>query len=359
MKADLPYMQWAKLDAGSRFNLATSGVMDFPLSQLPVEIGDLEINGPGRYGYPPLQERLAAKTGAPVDCIIPSIGTSMANFVALGGLVQPGDEILLEQPTYHPLRLILEFRGATLRRFQRLPTKDFAIDLEELARALTSRTKMIVFANLHNPSSAFVPEETVRQIGELAAKVGALVFVDEVYLETLWDRKWRSAFFLGDNFVTTNSLTKAYGLSGLRCGWILARETLRPPLWQTIDLTYGIPAHAAERLSAIALDHLDIITQRSRDLVEGNRVLLNEFLDQNSSSLECNRSICGTAVSPRLRKGSVNDFCRLLRERFETTVVPGDFFEAPQHFRIGIGQERAVLEQGLTRISEALRGWQA
>lgn len=351
---ELPYMAWAKLESGARFNLATSGVENFPLADLPARIEDLEINGPGRYGYPPLQERLATKTGAPIECIVPSIGTSMANFVALGALIEPGDEVLVERPTYHPMLQIAQWRGAQVQRFERAPETNFAIDLDALAHQITPQTKLIVLANLHNPSSAFIAEEDLRSLGELAAKVGALVFVDEVYMETLFDQPWRSAFFLGDNFITTNSLTKAYGLSGLRCGWILTPERLKPKLWNVIDFTYGIPAHPAERLSALALDHLPRIAARARALVEANRVTANEFLAQNADCVVCGPSRLGTTIAPRLLRGSVGEFCDRLRAQYETTVVPGDFFEMPNHFRIGLGGDQEILAEGLRRISAAL-----
>jgi len=354
MKDELPYMRWAKLESGARFNLATSGVMDFPLAELSAKIEDLEISGPGRYGFPLLLELLAEKTGAPVECIVPSIGTSMANFVALSALINRGDEVLLERPTYHPLRQILEQLGAEVRRFERPPQRGFAIDFEELARAITPKTKLIVLANLHNPSSAFVSEEEMRGIGQLASRVGANVFVDEVYLESLFDQPVRSAFFLGDNFVTTSSLTKAYGLSGLRCGWILTPPELVPLMWQMIDMTYGIPAHAAERLSVIALKHLRQIVVRAKSVLEPNRILLNEFLARENSRLQVASSGVGTTVAPLLRTGSVEKFCELLRNEFETTIVPGDFFEAPNCFRIGIGGPSDILGEGLKRIGAAL-----
>lgn len=356
LRDDAPmfYMAWAKLSSGSRFNLATSGVMDFPLAELPARIDDLEINGPGRYGFPPLQERLARKTGAPEECIVSSIGTSMANFIALSTLIERGDDVLIEDPTYPPMLDIVVWLGANVRRFERSPEKSFRLDLGELERQIRPTTKLIVLANLHNPSSAFIEEDDMREVGELARRVGARVFVDEVYLETLFHRPWRSAFFLGENFTTTSSLTKAYGLSGLRCGWILTQPDLVQRMWTLVDLTYGIQAHPAERLSAIALDHLPEIAERARALLERNRPLLNSFLDVHRKHLKGDPSRLGTTVAPRLRAGSVPQFCDLLREEFETTVVPGHFFEAPQHFRVGIGGPTDVLEQGLNRISRAL-----
>jgi aspartate/methionine/tyrosine aminotransferase len=353
-EAPMFYMAWAKLSAGSRFNLATSGVVDYPLAELPARIEDLEINGPGRYGYPPLQERLAKKTGAPAENIVAAIGTSMANFIALSALVERGDEVLIEHPTYQPMLDILTWLGANVRRFKRPAEKGFGLDLKELESQVRPATKLIVLANLHNPSSAFVEEGLMRQVGKLAAQAGARVLVDEVYLETLFNQEWRSAFFLGDNFVVTSSLTKAYGLSGLRCGWILTPADLVQRMWTLVDLTYGIPAHAAERLSVIALDHLPRVAERARTLLERNRPLLNSFLAAHEKNLEAEPSRVGTTVAPRLRAGSVDKFCDLLRSEFETTVVPGHFFEAPEHFRIGIGGPTDTVEEGLARTSKAL-----
>ncbi len=350
----MSYMAWAKLRSSARFNLATSGVMDYSLTDLPAHLEDLEINGPGRYGYPPLLERLAKKTGAPNECIVPSIGTSMANFIALGALIERGDEILIEHPTYQPILKIVHWLGAKVRRFERRSDKNFCLNLGELERRLEPTTTLIILANLHNPSSVLIEEDIMRQVGGMATRVGARVFVDEVYLETLFDHPWRSAFFLGENFIVTSSLTKAYGLSGLRCGWILAQSDLVRRMRDVVDFTYGIPAHCAERLSVIALDHLPRIAERARALLERNRALLNSFLAAHSEYLETEPSRFGTTVAPRFRGGDAEQFCDLLRNEFETSVVPGHFFEAPQHFRIGIGGPTETIEQGLERISRAL-----
>ena len=196
----------------------------------------------------------------------------------------------------------------------------------------------------------------MQKAGAMAAKVGARVLVDEVYLETLFDASWRSAFHLGANFVVTSSLTKAYGLSGIRCGWILAEPELVERMWQVVDFTYGSPVHPAERLAAIALDHLDRVRDRARGLLKTNRVLVNEFLASHPD-LDCGPSRFGTTVFPRLRVGRASDFVHILREQFETSVVPGEFFEQPQHFRIGFCGDTETLRGGLDRLSSALESF--
>jgi aspartate/methionine/tyrosine aminotransferase len=351
------YLAWAKLRSNARFNLAVSGVLDYPLSELPVRIEDLEIGGTGPYGYKPLLERLAAKASVPEECVVSTIGTSMANYIALTALVRRGDEVLVERPTYDPLLTILDHIGAKVSRFERRAEKGYRLGLGELERNVTPQTRLVVLCNLHNPSAAFTDDNTMRQAGEMAAAVGARVLVDEVYLETLFDQPWRSAFHLGSNFVVTSSLTKAYGLSGIRCGWILAQPELVQRMWQVFDFTYGSPVHPAELLSVIALDNLGRVRDRARALLEPNRVLVNEFL-KGRSDLDCEPSRFGTTVFPRLKTGSAADFVTLLRDRFETSVVPGEFFEQPQHFRIGFCGATETVRAGLERLNAALDAYQ-
>src|SRR5580698_6063207 len=311
------YLAWAKLHSNARFNLASSGVMDYPLADLPVRIEELEIGGTGPYGYKPLTERLAAKAGVPEECVVSTLGTSMANYLALTALVHRGHEVLVERPTYDPLLTILDHIGAKVRRFERRAEKGFRLGLGELERNLTPQTRLVVLCNLHNPSGAFTDESTMRQVGEMAAKVGARVLVDEVYLETLFDQPWRSAFHLGPNFVITSSLTKAYGLSGIRCGWILAQPELAQRMWQVVDFTYGSPVHPAELLAVIVLDNLDRVRHRARTLLDTNRALVNDFL-MTHPQLDCELSRFGTTVFPRLKGGRTSEFVQILREQFET-----------------------------------------
>src|ERR1022692_1057881 len=123
------YLAWAKLQSDARFTLAPSGVLDYPLAELPVRIEDLAIGGTGPYGFKPLMERLAAKAGVPEECVVYTHGTSMANYIALTALVHRGDEVLIERPTYDPLLTILDHIGAKVGRFERLAEKGFKLGL--------------------------------------------------------------------------------------------------------------------------------------------------------------------------------------------------------------------------------------
>jgi aspartate/methionine/tyrosine aminotransferase len=349
-------MEWAKLESGARFNLAKSDLAAYPLARLPVRIEDLEIDGPAGYGYGPLQERLARKAGAPAECVVAATGTSMANHLAMAAVLEPGDEALIEHPTYELLVRVAEYLGATVRRFPQRFEGDFRVEPEEVARAITPRTRAVVVTNLHNPSGVRVPDATLAELAGIARGHGAHLIVDEVYLEAVFDSSGvaaRSAFHLAPNVIATSSLTKAYGLSGLRCGWVLAPAPLAERMWRINDLFGSTAAHPAELLSVIALDHLEAIAARARVLLERNHVLLGRFLD-GRGDLATVRPDGGTVAFPRLAGGRVEALSQLLRDRYETSVVPGRFFEMPDHFRIGIGGETEMVEEGLTRLGRAL-----
>ncbi|HXZ14342.1 MAG TPA: pyridoxal phosphate-dependent aminotransferase [Candidatus Sulfotelmatobacter sp.] len=347
------YLEWAKLRSPARFQLAPSDVLHFPLAELRVRIEDLEISGPGGYGYAPLQQRLAAKAGVAPENVVPAQGTSLANHLAMAALIEPEDEVLIEEPAYEALLALALYLGARIRRFPRSFEAGFQIDPREVERAISPRTRLVVLTNLHNPSGVRTPDSTLKLVGEIARSLGAHVLVDEVYLEACFDSPWQSAFHLGSNFVATSSLTKAYGLSGLRCGWVLAAPKLAERMWRINDLFGVNAAHPAELLSVIALDHLPKIAARARALLAANRALLKNFFDARKDLLAIWPE-AGTVAFPLLTSGHAEAFCQLLRDKYETSVVPGHFFEAPDHFRIGVGGETENVREGLTRIAAAL-----
>ena len=351
------YLEWAKLCSKAKYNLATSGITSYPLAELHVAPQDLEINGPTVYGYAPLQERLARKCGVTPVCVVAAAGTSMANHLAMAALLEPGDDVLIEKPTYGPVLEVASYLRANILRFERRAERDFQIDPDDVARRITSKTRLICLTNLHNPSGALTSEEILTRIGKIAQNSGAQVLVDEVYLDMVYDQPQRSSFHLGSNFVVTNSLTKAYGLSGLRCGWILAQPDLAKRMWRLNDLFAATPVFPGELLSVMAIDQLTKIDARARALLETNRKALDTFFSDACSDLDGFRGPWGTVIFPRLKHGSVDEFCEFLRAHYETSVVPGRFFEMPDHFRIGIGGDPAMTSEALKRLAAALDHW--
>jgi aspartate/methionine/tyrosine aminotransferase len=329
-------------------------VAPFPLRELPVKLEELEINGDDSYGYPPLQKAIAADHGVDPECVVESAGTSMANHLAMAAIIEPGDEVLIEHPAYGPILDVAKYLQANVKRFRRTEENGWAIHSAEIRRCVTPKTRLIIITNLHNPTSALTPEPVLREIGDIAHSIGALVLVDEVYLDVVYDDRPRTSFHLGPEFIVTSSLTKAYGISGLRCGWILAQPDLGWKMRRLNDLYSATPVHPGELLSVVAFRHLDLIRGRARRILEDDRKLLRGFLKKESvvSAVETQ---WGTTSFICLHNRNVDVFLERLRSEFDTSAVPGRFFEMPDHFRIGMGVNSEMFAKGLNRISRALK----
>ena len=348
------YMHWAKTRSRARFNLATSGVGPYSLRDLPVAIEQLEINGNNSYGYPPLKQAIAQKAGVDPDCVVTAAGTSMANYLAMAALLDPGDEVLVENPVYELLVSAAQCLGAEVKFFERREECGYALDPAEVHRALTPKTRLIVVTNLHNPSSALAGEAALREVADLARSVGARLLVDEVCLDAVYRDTPPTAFRLGPEVVVTSSLTKVYGLSGLRCGWILAEPGLARDMWRLNDLFGATPVHPGELLSVAAFENLDRIREKARRVVDADRALLNDFLDAHPE-ISAARTGWGTTSFLGLRNGDAEPFLDGLRAEYETSAVPGRFFGMPSHFRIGMGVNTDMFREGLNRIALAAR----
>jgi aspartate/methionine/tyrosine aminotransferase len=346
-------MHWAKTQSTARFNLATSGVAPISLRDLPVDLEELEINGGDSYGYAPLQEAIAAHHKVDPECVVTSAGTSMANHLAMAAILEPGDEVLIEHPAYGPILDVAQYLETNVKRFRRSEENAWAIDPAEIRRCVTPNTRLIVITNLHNPTSALTPESVLREIGDIARSVGALVLVDEVYLDAVYENTPRTSFHLGPEFVVTSSLTKIYGVSGLRCGWILAQAELAWKMRRLNDLYSATPVYPGELLSVIAFEHLDLLREKARRIVDADRKLLGDFLKQESgiSAVDTN---WGTTSFMRLGSGDADRFLQRLQSKFDTSAVPGRFFEMPDHFRVGMGVNTEMFAEGLNRIASAL-----
>src|SRR5213594_4135755 len=277
------YMHWSKTQSRARFNLATSGVAPCPLRELPVNFAELEINGDNSYGYAPLQQAIAAHYGVNPDCIVESAGTSMANHLAMAAIIEPGDEVLIEHPAYGPILDVARYLHADVKRFLRTEQTGWVVDPGEILRAITPKTRLIVITNLHNPTSALTPDSVLREVGDIARSIGALVLVDEVYLDAVYERTPRTSFRLGPEFVVTSSLTKVYGVSGLRCGWILARPDLAWKMRRLNDLYSATPVYPGLLLAVAAFKHLNRLREKARRIVDADRKLLRDFLVRQSA----------------------------------------------------------------------------
>lgn len=340
------YMQWAKFKKSVPYQLTGSEVPHVRMDALDWTIADLDTDGASHPRYAPLRERIAARYNVTADQVVAADGTSMANFLAMAALISPGDEVLIEHPAYDPILGVASFIGAEIKRFERNPTNAFRLDPAIVRAVMSDRTKLIVLTNLHNPSGVLATEDELRAIGQL----GARVLIDEVYLDASGQR---SAVHLGPEFVVTNSLTKVYGLSGLRCGWILAEPELAERMWRLNDLFGVNQAHQAERLGSIAFDNIDQVIGDAPAMLANNRLLFNEFL-ATRNDLQCAPAVHGITAFPAWAGGDTQRLDDHLRTNYGCAIVPGRWFELPDHFRVGFGIPTPLFRESLTRLGRGL-----
>ena len=349
------YLLWAKRRPHPANDLGRSDVVACTLADLPGAREALELTGRNDEGWEPLVDRIASRYGVRPEQVATATGTSGANFLVYAALLRPGDEVLVEQPAYDPLLAVPAWLGARVTRFERRFEEGFKLDLGRVAAALTPRTRLIVVTNPHNPTGVLSGEAELRALGALAERHGCFVLADEVYLDAVPGVPPRPAATLSPNIVTTASLTKAYGLAGLRCGWVLADTIFCEEIRRARDLVDGTGSVLAERTAAAAFDRLPELAARARAILAPNFERFGAFM-AGQPALEWVVPAGGTVAFPRLRaKVSADAFAdRLLRD-FDTAVVPGRFFEAPAHFRVALGIPEDVLGRGLDAIGRALR----
>jgi hypothetical protein len=350
------YMRWAKEHAAARYNLANSGLLGCALSDIDWDPADLKINGPNADGYGPLLEAIGALYDVDPARIVPAPGTSGANFLAFAALVDPGDQVLVEQPTYEPILAALKFCGARVRRFARRFEHGWRVDLDNVYHALNEKVKLVVLTSPHNPSGVLIDPEEVQEVGRLAAAWGALVLVDEVYRDVWFDEAPPSHVHLGANFLATNSLTKSYGLSGLRCGWVLCPTVeIADRLRRVNDFMGAVGSMPSDSLALAAVRQIPRLAARSREILDPNIELVHAFLAEHADHLECVVPRRSMMVFPRLRKEPDSEPLHNWLRKKETSMVPGKFFEAPAHFRLGFAVYSPEVVQGLKFLSQGLR----
>jgi aspartate/methionine/tyrosine aminotransferase len=355
---ELAYISWAKSQPAADINLARSGIDTCPPSLLGLKASDLVTTLPVKYGYEPLREAIAERYGVRGSQVFPlSGGTSYANWIACAAILDRTDrsaEVIVERPTYEPLLRIPQALGHRIRRLDRRFDADYGIDLDEFASLVSPKTRLAIVTNLHNPSGARIDMKTLRAMADILDRVHAYLLVDEVYLECLFRQRPASCVHAGMNVITTNSLTKAYGLDGLRAGWILGPAPIVAKAGRINDLMTNNSVAPGEQMTLAAFRRHRAIDKRAHEILDANLERVRRFF---AAEPRLNALVPpgGNVVFPRLPAGVDGEWLtdHLVR-RYSTLVVPGRFFESPRHIRISFGCKPALVARGLANISRAL-----
>jgi aspartate/methionine/tyrosine aminotransferase len=354
-----PYLWWAKSRRPAPIDLAGSNLLHCAMDDLPGAREALELTAPNDNGYPPVVEAIATHYQVATNRIVTATGCSGANFIAAAALLSAGDDVLIERPAYDPLIGACRLMGATVRRFERRAENGFGIDPNDVRRLVTPATRLIIVTTPHNPSGIAVPLGVLQGLADIAASCGAHLLVDEVYLDgaclVRGDRTGsRSAAALSGPVVVTSSLTKSYGLAGLKAGWAIAPAGTAERMRRARDVIDNASSAPSDRLAALAWSLQPRIAERAQRILSANVGIARAFFAGHPQFILAEPPSC-SVVFPRL--AGVADSAFFVQTVLDdgVAVAPGSFFESPAHFRISIAGRTDHLEQGLRTLGARAR----
>jgi aspartate/methionine/tyrosine aminotransferase len=311
-------------------------------------------------GSDELRERIAALySGATPDNVLVTVGCAEANYNTLHTLLSPGDEMVVMLPNYMQIWGVARNLGVRLRAFHLKEDLGWAPDLDELNDAVTEKTKLIAVCNPSNPTGHILSEAEMDAIATAADSVGAWLLADEVYSggEQLTDVQTPSFWGRYDKVLAMNSLSKAYGLPGLRIGWAMGPTDIVDEIWARHEYSVISTTLLSNKLAAIALspEVRPRLIQRSREYVRRGLPILKEWLDRHEGVFTLIPPQAAPIAFPRyhLDVNSTELVHRLIHEK-SVLVVPGDHFGMDRYLRIAFGQPADCLREALDRIHELL-----
>jgi aspartate/methionine/tyrosine aminotransferase len=347
------------------YNLADSSVKCFATTSewlTPAEIAELLATGlfyPEVNGTLALRSRIAALyADVHPDQVLVTVGASQANALVASTLLQPGDEVLVLTPGYRQIWGLAHNSGCVVRELPLRADAGWALDLAALDDLVHARTRLVAVVNPNNPTGTIFSEHEMRQIVAACARVGAWLHADEVYVGTEHSGASTPSFWgMYDRLICTNSLSKAYGLSGLRIGWAIAPQSITDALWRRHEYAVIAAAAPSMALAEIALhpakrSHL---LARQRQLSSAGWAVLNEWLaGQSIFSVQPSAATCIAFVRYTLPIDSYA-LAEHIRQQSSVLVAPGITLGSEHHLRITVGYEPEKISAALTQISAALQ----
>ncbi|MGB7296076.1 MAG: aminotransferase class I/II-fold pyridoxal phosphate-dependent enzyme [Candidatus Aminicenantales bacterium] len=344
------------------YNLSESGVHPLALKELLSEEELQEILSIGlgysqTNGTPELRDRIVRLyPGASQDQILVTAGSSEANYLLMWSNLEPGDEVVFMMPNYMQMWGLVRGFGAVLKPFWLKEELGWAPDLDELGKLISARTKLIIVTNPNNPTGAVLSPEAMSAIVANADRVGAWIVADEVYQGAEREGPISPSFWgKTDRAVIVNGLSKAYGLPGVRIGWIVGPRDFIQKTWPYHDYTTISPSILSDHIARIALfpGNRDKILQRTGGIIRKNFPLIESWLGRQPDLFSCIPPRAGAIAYARYHHelNSTELVTRLIREK-STLIVPGDHFAMDHYLRFGFGSEPEYLKQGLARVEE-------
>lgn len=347
------------------YNLADSSVKCVTtrewLSEDEIEaLLDTGLFYPEVNGTHALRERIAALyPGATPEHVLVTVGAAQANSMVCSALLAPGDEVLVLSPGYRQVWGLAKNAGCTVNELPLHAERGWRIDPDELDRLVTPRTKLVALVNPNNPTGSVMTRDEMQRVVAACARVGAWLHADEVYCGTERAGLPETPSFWGmyDRLICTNSLSKAYGLAGLRIGWAVAPPAMVEQLWRRHEYAVIAAAAPSMTLAAIALAPAKrrALLDRQQQISRAGRAVLERWLPtQSAFAVQPAEATSIAFVRYDLPIGSVA-LAEHIRQHASVLLAPGAYLGAEGHLRITIGYEPEKIAAALDRVGAAVR----
>jgi aspartate/methionine/tyrosine aminotransferase len=290
------------------------------------------------------------------DNILITTGAIEANYLLFNVLLSPGDEVITIDPAYQQVQSVPKAIGADVKYWRIRADDGFRFDLEDFERQLTPRTKMISINTPHNPTGAILTDDELQHVYEVAASMGAMVMSDEAYrwLDIPGGDPMPSPMRnRGELGISVGTVSKPFGVPGLRIGWIVAPEPIVKQCWAMRDYITLSPGKLNDALALIAVEHRDAIRSRTHRIVAENMVIADTWFADNTDLAAWVRPRAGLLALMRYHLDIPSlELSDLLAEKYSVMLAPGSAFGFEQHLRIGVGQNPAIFAEGLARTKQ-------
>jgi aspartate/methionine/tyrosine aminotransferase len=361
---ELEYFQ-SQFERTVAFNLADSsvkcaGVSDLLQGEDPRQLTDLALYYPEVNGSALLRERIAELyEGAAANNVLVTVGAAQANWIICESLLEPGDEIIVISPGYRQVWGLAKNIGCHVKEVPLRPERNWQLDLDELEAAAGPKTKLISIVNPNNPTGSILSREEMRRVVHICERSGAWLHADEVYRGTELKKFEETPSFWGmyDKAVCVNSLSKAYGLAGLRIGWAVASPEVIEELWRRHEYTVIAAGGPSMKLAEIALlpEKRSMLLERQKKLSRDGHAILSDWARHQSGAFSVHEAIATSIAFVHYRFNMTSiELANHIRTQASVLVAPGEYLGMQNYLRITVGYEPEKVRKALAAISEAL-----
>jgi aspartate/methionine/tyrosine aminotransferase len=337
-------------------NIGESGVKWITLGEIGLDLSGTALRYGHHLGSPELRELIAGEyVGLSPEHIAVTTGSSEAIFAITASLVKPQDEIIIELPNYPSHYYVAQSLGRNYKFCKLRFENKFQLDIEELSRLITSKTKLVSLTHPNNPTGSIISKEDLNRVIELIEANDAYLLMDETYRDLSFSEPPPAAASISSRAISVTTMSKTYGAPGIRIGWAAVKDTEIIDMICTVREQITIcNSSIGETIAYEILSRKDELLNQNRKLISKNLNILTTWMEEQDR-LEWVPPEAGVVAFPRLLSaGSTDWLCTQLIEDYATFTVPGTCFEMPDHLRLGFGGSTEHLRRGLANMGLAL-----